>query len=136
MAEDNVVNRKVGQRVLQHLGYQIDLAVNGCDVLQRLADQDYDLILMDVQMPEMDGLETTRRIVQQEYRNHASAKHPAGRPYIAAVTASATYEDRHQCLEAGMDDYISKPFTIAALRALLETVYNQRQTAGVLPAEE
>jgi CheY-like chemotaxis protein len=84
----------------------------------------------------MDGLETTRRIVGQEYDSHSSPEHPARRPYIAAVTASATYEDRRQCLEAGMDNYISKPFTISALRTLLETVYSHRLSAGIASVQE
>ena len=129
LAEDNLVNQKVGQRVLQRLGYAADVAADGCAVLQMLATNDYDLILMDVHMPQMDGLEATRRILGGEC---AAAQHwGAGgrRPYIAAVTASATYEDRRQCLAAGMDGYVSKPFTLAELRVLLETVFVARQVS-------
>jgi signal transduction histidine kinase len=121
LAEDNIVNQKVGRRLLQHLGYTIDVASHGLAVLEMLQSHCYDLILMDVQMPELDGLETTRRILQGEYAGMR-------RPYIAAVTAAATYEDRRQCLAGGMDGYISKPLTIAGLRATLAAVYAGRQT--------
>ena len=129
LAEDNPVNQKVGRRVLQHLGYTADVAADGCAVLQMLEANDYDLILMDVHMPQMDGLEATRRIVGCE---QAAARRRQGggrRPYIAAVTASATYEDRRQCLAAGMDGYVSKPFTLVELRALLESVFLDRQAS-------
>ena len=127
LAEDNLVNQKVGQRILQHLGYTIGIAADGLAALQMLAIQDYDLVLMDVHMPAMDGLETARRIVNGECA--AALRWQSGavtRPYIAAVTASATYEDRRLCEAAGMDGYVSKPFTIAELRELLEMVYRQR----------
>jgi signal transduction histidine kinase len=123
LAEDNVVNQKVGRRLLGHLGYEVDIAPDGLVVLELLQSQIYDLILMDVQMPNLDGLETTQRILQGEYGG-------TRRPYIAAVTAAATYEDRRQCLAVGMDGYISKPLTIAELRALLATVYTGRYAQG------
>jgi signal transduction histidine kinase len=126
LAEDNIVNQKVGRRVLGHLGYQIDVAENGEVALQMLGQRAYDLVLMDVHMPQMDGLEATRRILQEEPWREAGGTHSL-RPFICAVTAAATYEDRRQCLHAGMDGYISKPFTIAELRALLESVAASRQ---------
>jgi CheY-like chemotaxis protein len=119
LAEDNPVNQKVGRRVLERLGYSIDTATNGLEVLERLRNEFYDLILMDVNLPEMDGLEATRHI----------RRLPAAyaQPCIVAVTAAATSGDRAQCLEAGMDNYISKPFTLAELGRLLEQIYSERQ---------
>lgn len=101
VAEDNRVNQKVVTRLLQRLGYEADVAQNGLEVLQALDHQTYDVILMDVQMPEMDGLTATQQICQT---------YPAScRPRIIAVTASAMQGDREECLQAGMDDYLSKP---------------------------
>jgi CheY-like chemotaxis protein len=102
LAEDNVVNQKVALHLLAALGYRADLAGNGLEVLEALKRQPYDVVLMDVQMPEMDGLEATRRIVQEQ-------PDPAKRPWIVALTANAIQGDREICLAAGMDDYISKP---------------------------
>jgi len=99
--------------LLQHLGYRADLAANGLEVLEALKRQPYDLILMDVQMPEMDGLEATRRIRQL----------PGGRqPRIVAMTAHAMAGDRERCLEGGMDGYLSKPVQISELAAALTDV--------------
>jgi signal transduction histidine kinase len=126
LAEDNVVNQKVGRCVLKHLGYEIDVAADGAMVLQMLGQTVYDLVLMDVHMPHMDGLEATRRILEGAQMGEWPAAGDVSRPYIAAVTAAATYEDRRQCLAVGMDGYISKPFTLAELRDLLEQVTNSR----------
>ncbi len=101
LAEDNVVNQKVIQQFLKRLGYRIDVVANGLEVLDALQRSPYDVILMDVQMPEMDGLEATRTI-KAAYATHQQ-------PYIMAITANATQKDRQQCLDAGMDDYLSKP---------------------------
>jgi signal transduction histidine kinase/ligand-binding sensor domain-containing protein/DNA-binding NarL/FixJ family response regulator len=111
VAEDNVVNQKVALLLLQRLGYAADLAADGEETLAALRRQRYDVILMDVQMPGMDGLETTRRI-----RDEWPA---AERPRIIAVTANALREDRETCLSAGMDDYLSKPVLLEDLRAAL-----------------
>jgi CheY-like chemotaxis protein len=100
IAEDNAVNQKVALFILAKLGYRADVAADGREVLQALERQAYDIILMDVHMPEMDGLETTRRIRQADAPD---------RPWIVALTANAMYGDRELCLAAGMDDYISKP---------------------------
>jgi PAS domain S-box-containing protein len=117
LAEDNVVNQKVALRILQRLGYRADVAANGVEVLQALERQSYDVVLMDVQMPEMDGLEATRRICEQwGQRKDVS---PVGRPWIVAMTANAMQGDRELCLNAGMDDYLSKPIRIEALSAVL-----------------
>jgi len=112
LAEDNQVNQKVALSMLKRLGLRADLAENGLIALQRLQEQDYDLVLMDMQMPELDGLAATRRI---------RAELPAERqPRIVAVTANAMKGDRERCLEAGMDDYVSKPLRKEDLEAALQ----------------
>jgi len=107
LAEDNVVNQKVALHLLQQMGYQADIASNGREVLEALHRQSYDVVLMDVQMPQMDGLAATRRICQEW-------PHTA-RPRIIAMTANAMKDDREECLNAGMDDYISKPIRVEEL---------------------
>jgi CheY-like chemotaxis protein len=94
------------------MGYRADVAANGIEVIESLERQPYDLVLMDVQMPEMDGLEASRRI---------TAKYPpTQRPRIVAMTANAMQGDREECLAAGMDDYLTKPIRVDELmRALL-----------------
>jgi PAS domain S-box-containing protein len=111
VAEDNAVNQKLALRLLSQMGYQADVAGNGLEVIAALERQQYDVVLMDVQMSELDGLEATRRI---------RARWPRpGRPRIVAMTANAMQGDRELCLEAGMDDYISKPIrTDELVRAL------------------
>jgi len=101
LAEDNIINQKVALRLLDRLGFRADLAANGFEVLDALKRQVYDVVLMDVQMPEMDGLEATRAILKTYT--------PSKRPRIIAMTASTLDTDRMHCLEAGMDDFISKP---------------------------
>jgi signal transduction histidine kinase/CheY-like chemotaxis protein/HPt (histidine-containing phosphotransfer) domain-containing protein len=111
LVDDNRTNRTLGQRLLERLGYGADIVANGAEALHALAVQPYDLILMDVQMPVMDGLEATRRI---------RADLPAERqPYIVAMTADALIEERRVCLETGMDDFVSKPVRVEALMAAL-----------------
>jgi GAF domain-containing protein/CheY-like chemotaxis protein len=105
LAEDNVVNQKLALRLLQQMGYRADLASNGIEAVESVARQTYDVVLMDVQMPEMDGLEASRRIV-------ASGTE---RPRIIAMTANAMQGDREMCLAAGMDDYVTKPIRVDAL---------------------
>ena len=111
VAEDNSVNQKVALLLLERLGYGADVAANGLEVLAALRRQDYDVILMDVQMPEMDGLETARRIAAEPPRGQ--------RPRIIAITANALRGDRDACLAAGMEDYLSKPILLDDLRAAL-----------------
>lgn len=112
LAEDNPVNRKVALHILKRLGYHADIAVNGLEVLAALDHQPYDVILMDVQMPEMDGLTTTEKICE---------RWPAPqRPWIIAMTANALEGDREMCFRAGMDDYVSKPVKIESLIAALQ----------------
>jgi PAS domain S-box-containing protein len=113
LAEDNTVNQKVALHMLANLGYRADLAANGLEVLAAVQRQAYDLILLDVQMPEMDGLEAARRL--RELRPD-----PRDRPWIIALTANAMQGDRETCLAAGMDDYLSKPIKPPELRAALE----------------
>ncbi len=107
LAEDNATNQKLALRLLARMGYEADVAANGLEVLAALRRQLYDVILMDVQMPEMDGLEATRTL-RQEF--------PAVRqPRVIAMTANAMQGDREMCLAAGMDDYVSKPIRINEL---------------------
>jgi CheY-like chemotaxis protein len=112
VAEDNAINQKLALQMLRKMGYRADVAGNGAEVLQALERQPYDVVLMDVQMPEIDGLEATRRINQQWT--------PEQRPRIIAMTANAMLGDREACLAAGMDDYISKPIRGRELQIALE----------------
>jgi CheY-like chemotaxis protein len=119
LAEDNVVNQKVALRLLQQMGYRADLASNGLEAIDCVARQTYDVVLMDVQMPEMDGLEASRRI---------TARWPAGhRPRIIAMTANAMQGDREICLAAGMDDYLSKPIRLDKLVEALMCVQARQE---------
>ncbi|WP_169829267.1 CHASE domain-containing protein [Lacunisphaera limnophila] len=115
LAEDNTVNQKVALHMLARLGYRADIAANGLEVLQAVERQPYDVILMDVQMPEMDGMEAAGRI---------KATPIAGRPmpWIIALTANAMEGDREKCLAAGMDDYLGKPIKSVDLAAALGRV--------------
>ncbi len=106
LAEDNMTNQKVATKLLQRLGYRADIAGNGLEVLDALQRQSYDVILMDVQMPEMDGLETARCICNEYGDGHDRRPH---KPWIIAMTANAMKGDREMCLQAGMDDYVTKP---------------------------
>jgi PAS domain S-box-containing protein len=126
LAEDNLVNQKVAIRILERMGYRADIAANGLEVLDALQRQNYDVVLMDLQMPEMDGLEATRRIIQDwsglsgHDRTGSSVNGTKKRPRIIAMTANAMHGDRETCLAAGMDDYISKPISIEELVAALK----------------
>ncbi|MGL5084105.1 MAG: response regulator [Microcoleaceae cyanobacterium] len=117
LAEDNVTNQKVATKLLQRLGYRADIAGNGLEVLDALKRQPYDIVLMDVQMPHMDGLETTRRICQKY--GQETPDHPK-KPWIIAMTANAMRGDREMCLAAGMDDYITKPIRREELARALD----------------
>jgi CheY-like chemotaxis protein/HPt (histidine-containing phosphotransfer) domain-containing protein len=114
VAEDNPTNQRLAALILKRIGYRADMVGNGVEVIEALARQHYDVVLMDVQMPEMDGLEATRRIHQQWPG--------AERPHIIAVTANALPEERASCLAAGMDDYVSKPIRVDELVDALERV--------------
>ncbi len=111
LAEDNVVNQKVAVNILQRLGYRVDVVANGLEVLEALHRQSYNVVLMDVQMPEMDGLTATSYICQEWSMS--------SRPRIIAMTANAMAGDRERCLAAGMDDYISKPIRVEAIKVAL-----------------
>jgi CheY-like chemotaxis protein len=111
VAEDNKVNQQLALQLLQRMGYRADVAGNGLEVIEALRRQPYDVVFMDVQMPEMDGLDATRHICQQWL--------PTNRPRIIAMTANAMQGDREKCLEVGMDDYISKPIRVNELVRVL-----------------
>jgi CheY-like chemotaxis protein/HPt (histidine-containing phosphotransfer) domain-containing protein len=114
VAEDNAINQKLALTLLQRMGYRADVAANGLEVLTALQRQAYDVVLMDVQMPELDGLETSRRIRAD------SVPLLLQQPIIIAMTANAMQGDREACLAAGMDDYLSKPIQVKALQGALE----------------
>jgi signal transduction histidine kinase/CheY-like chemotaxis protein len=111
LVEDNRINQKVALQMLKRLGYNADLANNGLEAIAAIQNQHYDLVFMDVQMPEMDGLEATRWVCDHLL--------PGKKPRIIAMTANAMEGDRQMCLDAGMDDYISKPFKLDQLKNIL-----------------
>jgi PAS domain S-box-containing protein len=113
LVEDNSFNQLIATTVLERLGYQIDLAKNGVEALQAVQTHDYDLILMDIQMPEMDGLMATKLIRQNPENSHLR---------IVAMTANVLPEDRQACFDAGMDDYISKPIDIQEIIQLVSSL--------------
>jgi len=112
LADDNPINQKVGLSVLLKLGYRSDVASNGSEVIKALEQRPYDILFLDVQMPEMDGLECARQICHRWNRDK--------RPVVIAMTGNALMGDREKCLAAGMDDYISKPVRILELQTALE----------------
>lgn len=111
VAEDNVINQKLISRLFALLGYTIHLATNGYEVLEALQRLKIDIIFMDIQMPQMDGIEATRRIIE---------KWGDKKPYIVALTANAHKSDKETYLMAGMDDYICKPLTINQINCSLK----------------
>ncbi|RZM06985.1 MAG: response regulator [Pedobacter sp.] len=113
VAEDNPINQRLILQILKKLGYTAVMAGNGYEVLDGLKKADYDLILMDIQMPEMDGLEATRRIRQQGIPQ----------PYIIAMTGNAMSEDRNNCLREGMNNYLAKPMKLESIKAMLRNAY-------------
>lgn len=112
LAEDNAVNQMVAKRLLERLGYRIDIVANGLEAVEACKRQNYDIVLMDIQMPEMDGIEATS-VIRRELLDERQ-------PYIVAMTANAIVGDRERYLNAGMDDYVSKPVRTEALIAALE----------------
>ena len=120
LAEDNVVNQKLALRLLQQMGYRADVASNGIEAIECCARQPYDVLLMDVQMPEMDGLEATRRIVARWANGQ--------RPRIVAMTANAMAGDRDECLAAGMDNYVTKPIRVDQLIEALSQATPRKDT--------
>ena len=123
LAEDNVVNQKLALRMLQQMGYRADLASNGIEAIESIERQTYDVVLMDVQMPEMDGLEAARQITGKWSAD--------ARPRIVAMTANAMQGDREMCLTAGMDDYITKPIRVDQL---VEALHHVPQRKGIQDA--
>jgi len=121
IAEDNAINQKVLLKILQSFGYRADVVANGIEAIEAVTRQPYDILFMDVQMPQMGGLEATRRICERFDSAH--------RPRIVAMTASAMEGDKETCIEAGMDDYVSKPVRIKILQASLERWGNAVSTS-------
>jgi PAS domain S-box-containing protein len=131
VAEDNTINQKVIRQLLRHLGYRADVVGNGLEAVEALERQDYQIVLMDMQMPEMDGLEATRRL-RLRFRG-------ANAPWIIAMTANAMPGDRERCLDAGMNDYVPKPIELEVLdKALAAAVGHvaarRREDAAIDPA--
>jgi CheY-like chemotaxis protein len=125
LAEDNVVNQKVALRLLGQMGYRADVAANGLEAIEAVTRQTYDVVLMDVQMPELDGFEASREI---------NRRWPGERrPRIVAMTANALQGDRELCVAAGMDDYVSKPIRVEELVGALEHC-RWRSEGGALAA--
>jgi len=118
LAEDNPVNQKVALSMLKKMGYQADIAVNGLEVLKSLEKKHFDVILMDIQMPEMDGIEATQQIRSKQIKQ----------PCIIAMTAYALEGDRENCLNAGMDEYISKPIKKDELEMALQIACGPKHT--------
>ena len=125
LVEDNVVNQRLAARLLERLGYRADVVANGLEAIHAVERQPYDLVFMDVQMPEMDGLEATRRICAR----WAGAQ----RPRIVAMTANARPEDRGACVAAGMDDYLAKPIRVEELVAALSACESREAHEGRQP---
>lgn len=111
--EDNPINQRVALLMLKKLGYSADVACNGLEALRALEQQNYDVILMDIQMPEMDGIEATKRIRRRSISKDTK---------IIAVTAHALEYTREECIAAGMDNYMTKPMTTEDLKAVLDRV--------------
>ena len=121
LAEDNIVNQKVATRLFKKIGYKIEMANNVLEAIKALEQSSYDLVFMDIQMPEMDGLEATRQII---------AKWGDARPRIVALTANAMREDKEKCYEAGMDDYLTKPFKPIELEEAIGRTYETLESKG------
>ncbi|WP_353570923.1 response regulator [Candidatus Albibeggiatoa sp. nov. BB20] len=113
LAEDNAFNQKVAATMLKKIGFEVDIAQNGQEALDKVTDGDYGLVFMDCEMPVMDGYKATQEIRALE---KTTGKHVL----IVAMTAHSSPEDRQQCLDCGMDDYIPKPFKMDSLKDVLE----------------
>ena len=133
LVDDNEINQKVAARILTQIGYSPDLAENGRKALVALDARTYDLIFMDVMMPEMDGLEATRNIRERQ-KDPSAHPHCGGRIIIVAMTAHAMQSDREKCLAAGMDDYLAKPIRPVDIRGIIEKWALPGTTPDVPPA--
>jgi signal transduction histidine kinase/DNA-binding response OmpR family regulator len=122
IAEDNLINQMLIERILVKLGYRAHVTQNGCEALVKVGEKRYDVILMDIQMPEMDGLEATRNIRKLDIQQ----------PYIIAMTANALSEDREICISNGMDNYISKPMRLDVLVSVLKEAYISKKGSVML----
>jgi CheY-like chemotaxis protein/HPt (histidine-containing phosphotransfer) domain-containing protein len=119
LCDDNAINQKVALRLLQQMGYRADLAANGLEALSALEQQAYDMVFMDVMMPEMGGLEATQ-IIRERQKQPANYPHYKTPMVIVAMTANAMQGDREKCLAAGMDDYLAKPVRPEDIRNIIE----------------
>ena len=128
LVEDNLVNQKVALRILERLGYQPDVAADGRQAVDAVRSHRYDVVLMDVHMPLMDGIDATRQI--------RAMGEPAGRPHIIAMTAAAMPFDRERCLQAGMDDFLAKPFRMEDVVAVLQKSPPSLQEPAQAPVPE
>ena len=124
LAEDNPINQRLVSRLLERRGHQVDVAPTGVEALKCLDSTKYDLVLMDVHMPEMDGLAVTRVIRERESRS-------GGHMPVLAMTANAMRGDREKCIDAGMDDYVSKPIRVEALLRAIHGVIPKPELTGV-----
>ena len=122
VVEDYPINQEITKELLEMMGCDVDVVDSGAEALEAFRRNSYDLIIMDIQMPEMDGYEATKEIRRIE----GTTKHVP----IVALTANALQGDREKCLSAGMDEYISKPFRAAELEAVLLKFLRVKQTAG------
>ena len=123
LVEDNAINQKVASRLFKKMGYEIDLAGNGVEALDAMEKKRYDLVFMDIQMPEMDGLTATKRILE---------KWGDDRPRIAALTANAMREDRDNCMQVGMDDYLTKPFRPDDIKDTIRKTFQRMKEVDLL----
>src|SRR5262249_23097627 len=119
LCDDNAINQKVALRLLQQMGYRADLAANGLEALAALERQAYDLVFMDVMMPEMGGLEATR-LIRERQKQRSEFPNYKSSIIVVAMTANAMQGDREKCLAAGMDDYIAKPVRLEDVRTIVE----------------
>ena len=126
LAEDEITNEKLAEHLLLDMGHEVDAVNDGKEAVQAALSKNYDMIFMDIQMPEMDGLEATQ-VIRQEY----VGQNP---PYIIAFTARALPSDREKCLKAGMNDYLSKPFTINDLKDAIDRMHTKQSTNLKEPA--
>jgi CheY-like chemotaxis protein/HPt (histidine-containing phosphotransfer) domain-containing protein len=137
LCDDNAINQKVAMRLLQQMGYKPDIAANGIEALTALDRQQYDLIFMDIQMPEMDGMEATR-IIRERQADRATYPNYKSSMIIVAMTANAMTGDREKCIAGGMDDYLSKPVRPEDVRKVIErwaSTATMPETATPKPAQ-